>query len=41
VWPLCVSSAAVGSSASTIDGSPAIARAIATRSFSPPLRSAG
>jgi hypothetical protein len=39
--PVRESSAAVGSSASTISGSPASARAMATRCFCPPLRSAG
>lgn len=41
VRPLCESSAAVGSSASMMCGSPARARAMATRCFWPPLRSAG
>ena len=41
VRPLSESSAAVGSSARMIGGSPASARAIAMRCFWPPLRSAG
>ena len=39
--PVCESSAAVGSSARTISGSPARARAMATRCFCPPLRVVG
>src|SRR5882724_10904442 len=41
VRPLVQSSAAVGSSASRIGGLPASARAIATRCFCPPHKSAG
>src|SRR5262245_57086497 len=40
-WPLAPSSAAVGSSARIADGSATIARAIATRCCSPPLKSRG